>query len=62
MKRFFAAAMALAMTAGLLSGCGNQTAGNSQGDTAQANNATTLSDTSSAVKAPKYVFCSAIRN
>ena len=56
MKRFFAAAMALAMTAGLLSGCGNQTAGNSQGDTAQANNATTLSDTSSAVKAPKYVF------
>ena len=39
MKRFFAAAMALAMTAGLLSGCGNQTAGNSQGDNAQASEA-----------------------
>ena len=55
MKRLLAAAMALAMTAGLLSGCGNQTT-DTQGDAAQANNATQLSESSTAAKAPKYVF------
>ncbi len=55
MKRFLSAALALAMTATVLAGCG--TTNNNQGDAVQTGgDATTLSDSSTALKAPKYVF------
>ena len=55
MKRFLSAALALAMTATVLAGCG--TTNNNQGDAVQTGgDATTLSDSNTALKAPKYVF------
>ena len=56
MKRLLAAAMALAMTAGLLAGCGNQpNAEDGQNDAAQLSSTAQPSD-DAALKAPKYVF------